>query len=81
MVLKNGGRGTKPTDIFMVIIPLLVIELKATPNGNPSDDFFWRQKFFRGRRFFGGRNFLEAEDFFWRQKFMIFFGYRDNTPL
>ena len=37
---KNGGRGTKPTDIFMVIIPLLVIELKATPNGNPRDDFF-----------------------------------------
>ena len=28
----------------MVIIPLLVIELKATPNGNPSDDFHWRQK-------------------------------------
>ena len=29
----------------MVIIPLLVIELlKATPNGNPSDDFYWRQK-------------------------------------
>ena len=42
--IKNGGRGTKPTDIFMVIIPLLVIELKATPNGNPRDDFFWRQK-------------------------------------
>ena len=28
----------------MVIIPLLVIELKATPNGNPNDDFYWRQK-------------------------------------
>ena len=41
---KNGGRGTKPTYIFMVIIPLLVIELKATPNGNPSDGFYWRQK-------------------------------------
>ena len=41
---KNGGRGTTPTYIFMVIIPLLVIELKATPNGNPSDDFYWRQK-------------------------------------
>ena len=41
---KNGGRGTKPTYIFLVIIPLLVIELKATPNGNPSDDFYWRQK-------------------------------------
>ena len=36
---KNGGRGTKPIYIFLVIIPLLVIELKATPNGNPSDDF------------------------------------------
>ena len=36
---QNGGRGTKPTYIFLVIIPLLVIELKATPNGNPSDDF------------------------------------------
>ena len=42
--IKNGGRGTKPTYIFMVIIPLLVIELKAAPNGNPSDDFYWRQK-------------------------------------
>ena len=36
-LFKNGGRGTKPTYIFMVIIPLLVIELKATPNGNPND--------------------------------------------
>ena len=44
LIVKNGGRGTKPTYIFMVIIPLLVIELKATPNGNPSDDFYWRQK-------------------------------------
>ena len=43
-LFKNGGRGTKPTYIFLVIIPLLVIELKATPNGNPSDDFYWRQK-------------------------------------
>ena len=43
-MFKNGGRGTKPTYIFLVIIPLLVIELKATPNGNPSDDFYWRQK-------------------------------------
>ena len=41
---EDGGRGTKPTYIFMVIIPLLVIELKATPNGNPNDDFYWRQK-------------------------------------
>ena len=43
-LFKNGGRGTKPTYIFMVIIPLLVIELKATLNGNPSDDFYCRQK-------------------------------------
>ena len=42
-LFKNGGRGTKPTYIFLVIIPLSVIELKATPNGNPSDDFYWRQ--------------------------------------
>ena len=28
----------------MVIIPLLVIELKATPNGNRSNDFNWKQK-------------------------------------
>ena len=38
-LFKNGGRGTKPTYIFMVIIPYLVMELNATPNGNPSDDF------------------------------------------
>ena len=43
-LFKNGGRETKPTYLFMVIIPLLVIELKATPNGNLSDDFYWRQK-------------------------------------
>ena len=42
--LKNGSRGTKPTYLFMVIIPLLVMELKATPNGNPSNNFCWRQK-------------------------------------
>ena len=41
---ENGGRSTKPTYILMVIIPLLVMELKATPNGNPSNDFYWRQK-------------------------------------
>ena len=43
-LFKNGGRGTKLTYIFLVIIPLLVIELRTTPNGNPSDDFYWRQK-------------------------------------
>ena len=25
----------------MVIVPLLTIELKATPNGNPTNDFYW----------------------------------------
>ena len=34
-VFKNGDRGTKPTYIFMVI------ELKATLKGNPSNDFYW----------------------------------------
>ena len=43
-LFKNGGRGTKPTYIFLLIIPLLVIELKATPIDNPSNDFYWRQK-------------------------------------
>ena len=42
--LKNGGRGTKPAYKFMVINPLVAIELKATPNGNPTNDFYWRQK-------------------------------------
>ena len=37
-LFKNGGKSTKPTYIFMLIIPLLVIELKATPIGNPIDD-------------------------------------------
>ena len=45
ITFKNGGRGTKPTTyIFVVIIPLLVVELKATPNDNSSNDFYWRQK-------------------------------------
>ena len=43
-LFKNGGRGTKPTYIFIVIIPLLVIELKATPNGNPNGDFYLEVK-------------------------------------
>ena len=29
---------------FMVIIPLLVIELKTTCNGSPTNDFYWREK-------------------------------------
>ena len=28
----------------MVINPLLAIELKAIPNGNLTNDFYWRQK-------------------------------------
>ena len=28
----------------MVTISLLAIELKATPNGNPTNDFNWRRK-------------------------------------
>ena len=44
LLIKNSGRGTKPTYKFMVIISLLVIELKATPNGNPTNNFYWRWK-------------------------------------
>ena len=33
---KNGGMGTKPAYIFMVINPLLATKLKATPFGNPT---------------------------------------------
>ena len=33
-----------PNYILTVISPLLVIELKATTNGNPTNDFYWRQK-------------------------------------
>ena len=33
-----------PTNKFMVIIPLLAIKLKATPNGNQTNDFDWRRK-------------------------------------
>ena len=42
---KNGGRGTNPiiTLCMMVINPLLPIEFKATLNGNPIDNFHWRQ--------------------------------------
>ena len=38
------GYQTHLYSIFMVIIPLLVIELKVTPNGNPSNNFYWMQK-------------------------------------
>ena len=36
--------GTKPAYTFMVIISFLAIELKANPNGNPTNDFYWKQK-------------------------------------
>ena len=29
----------------MLITPFLEIELNATPNGNPTKDFYWKQKF------------------------------------
>ena len=36
-----GGSGTKPAYKIMMIIPLImVIELKATPNGNQNNDFY-----------------------------------------
>ena len=34
-----AARGTQPAYKFMVIIPLLTIELKATPSGNPTKHF------------------------------------------
>ena len=37
---KNGVRGTKPACIFMAINSLLAIELKATLNGYPTNDFY-----------------------------------------
>ena len=36
---KNGDRSTKPAHKFMAIIPLLAIDLKATSNDNPTNDF------------------------------------------
>ena len=42
--IENGGGGTEPAHEFMVIIPLLAIELKAIANVNPNDDFYWRQE-------------------------------------
>ena len=43
-LIKNGSKGTKPAYKFMVSIPLLAIELKATPNGNPINDFYSKRK-------------------------------------
>ena len=37
--IRNCGIGTKPVCKFIVIISLLAIELKATPNGNPTNNF------------------------------------------
>ena len=42
--IKNGGRDTKPAYKFMVIIPFLAIELKASTNGDPTNDMYWRRK-------------------------------------
>ena len=44
MTIKNGGKGTKPVYNFMVIISILAIELKVTPNGNPTNDMYWEAK-------------------------------------
>ena len=43
-LIKNGGRGTKPAYILMAMIPLLAIQLKATCNGNPTCDFYWKKE-------------------------------------
>ena len=43
-LIKNSGRDTKPAYKFMAIISLLAIELKATPNGNQTNNFCWRRK-------------------------------------
>ena len=37
-VINKMAAGTKPANTFMVIIRLLAIELKTTPNGNPAND-------------------------------------------
>ena len=42
--INNDSRDTKSAYKFMVIIPLMAIELKATPNGNPTNYFYCRQK-------------------------------------
>ena len=38
-------QGTKPVYKFMLINSLLAIKLKAAPNGNPTNDFHWMQKY------------------------------------
>ena len=38
-VIKHDGRSTKPVYKFMASIPLQAIELKATPDGNPTNEF------------------------------------------
>ena len=37
--------GTKLAYRFMLIFPLLAIEIKATRNGNSTNDSYWKQKF------------------------------------
>ena len=39
--IRNNERGTTPAYKSLVMISLLVIELKATLNGNSTDDFLW----------------------------------------
>ena len=43
-LFKNGSNGTKLAYKFMMIITLLVIKLKTTPNGNPTNVFYWSLK-------------------------------------
>ena len=43
-IYKKGGWGIKPAYKFMMIISLLAIKFKLTPNGNPTNDTYWRQK-------------------------------------
>ena len=41
---KNGGKTIKSANKSTVIISLLTIGLKIISNGNPINDFYWRQK-------------------------------------
>ena len=41
---ENGDRYNRPAFEFMVIIPFLAIQLKATPNNNLTNDFYWMRK-------------------------------------
>ena len=41
-ISKHGSSGTKPAKKFLVSIPFLTIELKDAPNGNSTNDFYWK---------------------------------------